>query len=192
MKINFLIYGLAFLMFVNIIGCDDYSRTEVEDNIFVNMSSLNSFVGDEIQLVASPTDGTYQYTWTSEDTEVATVDNSGLVKVLSEGYTIIIVRSGNIKTQVPLTSSVRIPLVDVLLSESSLILFLEKDFTILTENVPEDANDLGHYVWYSENPDIAMVDEVGKITAISEGETNIIYKVGGIKKQISVNVRTKE
>lgn len=185
-KTKLLIYGFALLLFANIMGCDDYQRTEVEDNIFVNMSSLTPFVGDEIQLVASPTDGTYNYTWSSENSEVATVNNSGLVNVLSEGFTTIIVRGGNLETKIPLTASVRIPLTDVVLSETSVTLFLRQGATILTTNVPDNANDIGDYTWYSEDPNIATVNEVGKITAVNEGETNIVYKVGDIVKKVSV------
>ena len=183
-KTKLLIYGFALLLFVNSIGCEDYSRTEVEDNIFVNMSSLNPFVGDEIQLIASPTDGTYKYTWSSENTEIATVNDKGLVNVVSEGFTNIIVKSGALSTKIPLTAAVRIPLVNVKLSVESLTLFLKQNFTILKTNEPENANDAKSYRWYSENPNIATVDEVGKVTAVSEGETNIVYKVGNIEKKI--------
>lgn len=185
-KTKLLIYGFALLLFANIMGCDDYQRTEVKDSIFVNMSSINPFVGDEIQLVASPTDGTYKYTWSSENSEVATVSNNGLVNVLSEGFTTIIVKGGSIETKIPLTASVRIPLTDLILSESSVTLFLRQGATILTTNVPENANDIGTYAWYSEDPNIATVNEVGKITAINEGETNIVCKVGDIVKKVSV------
>lgn len=183
-KAKQLLYGLSLLLFATSMGCDDYSRTEVKDNIFVNLSSLSPFVGDEIQLVASPTDGTYTYTWLSEHSEVATVSNSGLVNVVGQGFTNIIVKSGALETKVPLTSVVRIPLVDVELSASTITVGIKKTFTVLTINVPENANDIGSYKWYSEDPSIATVDEIGKVTGVKVGETNIVYKVGSIENPI--------
>ncbi len=187
MKIKFILYGIALLLFTNTIGCDDYVRRDVEDKIFVNMQSLNMFVGEKIQLTASPTDGTYKYNWLSEDVSVATVDNNGLIEVISEGFTNIIVSSGDIKTRIPLTATVRIPLEDVLLNVESLELYVGDEVAILTTLIPDESNDIPDYTWYSENSNIATVNEVGEVIGVGEGETNIVYKIGDITKKILVN-----
>ena len=189
MKNKLIKYGIFFLLLTFITtGCDEYIRTEVEKDIYVNKLSLSAFVGDKIQLVASPTDGTYQYKWTSEDTNIATVDGSGLVNILSEGNTNIIVSSGDVSRIIPLTAVTRIPLTDVVLSETSLELLPGARKAILVTNVPDNANDVPPYYWYSENPDIATVNEIGELTVVNEGVTNIVYRIGDIEKKVVVDV----
>lgn len=81
MKYNLKAIFFVFPLFCFLLtGCEENLRTEVERAFFVNKSSLALFVGDEVQLVASPTDGTYVYRWSSEDVSVATVDKDGRVK----------------------------------------------------------------------------------------------------------------
>ncbi|WP_286853921.1 Ig-like domain-containing protein [Proteiniphilum sp. UBA5259] len=101
-------------------GCEENLRTEVKGAFFVNKSSLALFVGDEVQLIASPTDGTYVYRWSSDDASVATVDKDGLVKAVGAGVTYIIVKAGDLENRVEVTSVVKVPLESVELSESHL------------------------------------------------------------------------
>lgn len=180
-------YGLFILLFAYVTaGCTEYVRTEVEKDIYVNMISLSVFVGDQIQLVASPTDGT-NYKWSSEDPEIAAVDGNGLVQIIKEGNTNIIVSSGDISRQIPVVASIRIPLADVVLSETSLELLPGGRKTILVTNIPQNANDLPHFVWYSENPDIVTVNEIGELTVVGEGTAYVVYQIGDIVKKVHVD-----
>lgn len=189
MKNKFIKYGLLVPIFAfAVMGCDEYIRTETEKDIYVNMLSLSSFVGEKIQLVASPTDGTYQYKWESENTSIATVDGSGLVSIVGEGNTNIVVSSGDISRIIPVTATTRIALTDVELSESFLELSPGARKAILVTNIPENANDVPAYNWYSENPNIATVNEIGELTVVGEGVTNIVYQIGDIVKKVVVDV----
>ncbi len=187
-KVKFLKYSVVLFLFSALITCDEYVRTEVEKNIYVNKMSLDLFVGDEIQLIASPTRGTLQYSWTSENTEVATVDNNGLVKVVNEGFTNIVVKSGSIETKVPLNAVVRIPLEDVVLSDTQIELLPGNSKSILVTYVPDDANDLPSETWLSENEEIVTVNENGEISVVGEGVTRITYRIGDITKIVNVDV----
>lgn len=188
MKKTILRYELILLIFSTIVtGCSEYIRTEVEKEIYVNMIELSAFVGDQIQLKASPTDGTYQYKWSSEDPDIATVDGNGLVQILSVGNTQIMVSNGDISRQIPVIAAIRIPLEDIVLSESSLELLPGGRKTILVTNVPENANDLPAYNWYSEDPDIVTVNEIGELTVVGEGVTNVVYQIGEIKKKVIID-----
>ncbi|HBG40917.1 MAG TPA: beta-glucanase/beta-glucan synthetase [Porphyromonadaceae bacterium] len=188
MKIKILKYSIGLLFLGYFAGCDDYENKEIAKNIYVDQSSLSLFVGETIQLTASPTDGTYQYQWSSEDSEVATVTSGGLVEAIKEGSTNIIVKSGDVVTKVPLTAVVRIPLEDVAMSETFLELLPGKEKSILVTYIPENANDVPAYSWSSENPDVATVSKGGKITVIGEGVTDIVYRIGDIVKKIKVDV----
>lgn len=176
------------LSFVLFLACDEYQRTAVQDAITVNESSVTLFVGDQIQLTASPTDGTYSYQWTSENSSIATVSQQGLVEAVSDGNTNIIVNAGNLKTRVGVTAIIRIPLENVTLSESLVELVPGAKKTIMTTLIPEEANDLPKAFWYSENEMVAVVSETGEIAAMGEGSTNIVYKIGEISKKVAVDV----
>lgn len=188
MRTSFFKYGVVLFLLSWCNSCDDeYIRTEVEKSISVNMASLNSFVGDEIQLIASPTDGTYTYSWSSEDTDIATVDKNGLVAVVGEGNTNIVVRSGHIETKVPLTAVERVVLQNVVLSETSLEMFPGFSKTIFVTYVPENANDIPADKWISDDENIATVNANGEISVVGEGVTDITYQVGNIAKKVKID-----
>ncbi|HHU27228.1 MAG TPA: carbohydrate-binding protein [Bacteroidales bacterium] len=190
MKKKYLLYPLGLLFIAMIAGCDDYAQKPIQENIYVNQKELDLFVGETVQLTASPTDGTYTYTWSSDNPEVATVTSNGLVEAVGEGFANIIVKSGELSTKVPLNAIIRIPLKDVIISETLLELYLGHKKTILVKFVPEDVNDLPTYNWRSEDPSIATVDLNGEITAVGEGITHVVYKIGDIEKRIKVDAAT--
>jgi Carbohydrate binding module (family 6)./Bacterial Ig-like domain (group 2). len=185
MKAKLVKTGLWLLLFGCMTGCDDYDKTYEEKSIYVNRQSLSMFVGEQVQLTASPTEETYS--WLSEDPAVATVTSNGLVEAVGEGSTNIITSSGDINTKVSVTAVVRIPLEDVILSEISLEMLPGNKKTVLVSFVPENANDVPAYSWSSENPDVVTVNENGEITVVGEGVTNIVYRIGDIMKKIVVD-----
>ena len=171
-----------------LVGCSDYERTEVEYTISVNHQSLNMFIGADIQLTASPTNGE-AFKWRSEDESVATVSN-GLVTAISEGVTNIIVEKGDLSINVPVTVTIKIPLTDILLSEYSIEMSPKNKATILATMVPLNANDvlLTEFKWWSDNENIARVSQSGIITGVSEGFTKVYYQKGKFIKEIEVAV----
>lgn len=169
-------------------GCDKFDRTEVVPEIYVNKSEISGFIGQEIQLSASPTDGTYSFEWMSEDPEVATVTNNGLVKLLKEGFTTVVLSAGDIRQRVSISSLTRIPVADVTLSDASVELTPQAKKVITFKFSPDNANDIPTAVWSSENNSVATVSSVGEITGVTEGTTSIVYTVGTIIKKVKVTV----
>jgi len=180
-------YGLGILLLGFIWGCDDYERTGVEENIYVNKSLLSMFVGDQAQLTASPTEAIYS--WTSEDPTVATVNN-GLIDAVGEGTTNIVASNGVVQTRVAVNVIIRIPLTDVTLSDEAIEMSPGDTKNILVTLLPDNANDVPEFSWTSENIDVATVSDAGEITAVAAGVTNIIYRIGGFEKTISVDIAT--
>lgn len=187
-KNTLLKYCLFFLLPVALfISCDRYERTEAKKSFFVDHRSLSLFVGEEIQLKASPTDGTYRYEWKSENPSIATVDADGKVSAVGEGNTDIIVSAGDIVLKIPLTAAVRIPLKDVELNTTSIEGVPGDVKTVLVKYIPENANDIPKDLWSSEDPQVALVSLSGEISLLSEGTTDVVYRIGNIEKKVTVN-----
>ena len=112
--------------------------------------------------------------WTSDNEEVATVDENGLVTAVSVGeanITATAVDGSGVTATCKVTVSPKL-VTSVILDESELT--IKKSFTTqLTATVaPDDADNLG-LTWTSDNEEVAIVDENGLVTAVSAGKANI-------------------
>jgi len=188
MKNHILAYSLIAALTFLVFGCDKFDRTEVVPQVYVNKSSISGFVGLEVQLTASPTDGSYSFEWSSEDPAIATVSNAGLVKLLSEGTTHIVLSAGDIKQRVQVSSLTRIPVSEVRLSESAIELVPQAVKNVSVQMLPASANDIPKAVWSTENDKVATVSEKGEVTGVGEGSTSVHFKVGEITKTVAVIV----
>jgi hypothetical protein len=177
------IFYTVFLILV--CGCTQYPAYEVTNLPFVNKTSLNMYVGDEVQLTASPVGE--NFVWSSENEKVASVTQTGLVKAISEGLSSIIVKSANDEVRVDVIVRIFIHLTDINLSAISLKIFAGEATQIWAYSIPENASEVT-FEWRSENPAVATVDKHGIVTAVSRGKTNIIVSSNSIEKIIPVNV----
>jgi len=181
--------GLCALLLVSVWACDDYNRTGVDESVYVNKSSLTLFVGEQIQLTASPTVNA-TYIWSSEDPTVANVSN-GLVEAVGEGVTNIVASDRIAQTKVAVTVITKIPLTGIQLSKNRLEMSPNQSTSVQIIYIPDYANDIPKTTsWISENTSVAVVDAGGKISAIAQGVTNIVYRIGDIVKTIVVDVST--
>ena len=113
-------------------------------------------------------------TWTSDNEEVATVDENGLVTAVSVGeanITATAVDGSGVTATCKVTVSPKL-VTSVTLNKNELT--IEKSFTaqLAATVAPDDADDLG-LTWTSDNEEVATVDENGLVTAVSAGEANI-------------------
>lgn len=166
-------------------GCAQYPAYEVTNPPFVNRTSLNMYIGDEVQLTASPLGG--NFIWSSENEDVASVSQTGLVKALSEGLSSIAVKSASDEVRVDVRVRTFIPLTDISLSTASVRLYVGDRAQIWAYPVPDDASDVT-LTWRSENPDVATVDKDGIVTAVARGITSIIAGSGSFEKTVTVSV----
>jgi hypothetical protein len=168
-------------------GCDDYQRKGiVTPEITVNAKSLNLFVDETAQLTASPTELTF--TWMSEDDDVATVNDLGLVVATGDGTTFIVVRSGDMTRKTPVTAVTRIPLTGFSLNVESITINRTVKTEIWAILDPTNTNDASLPIWRSLNTDIATVDYKGLITGVSSGATSVTCSINGTVKSVSVTV----
>lgn len=184
---SFLLVFCAVLLLGVLGGCYEFPPYEVTKPPFVNKTSLNMYVGDKVQLTASPVNASF--TWTSDDEAVAKVDQTGLVEAVSEGLTSVFVASDNDRTKIDLTVKTFVPLTGIYPAGDTVELLVRGKYQVPIYTIPENASEIPIYEWVSDNPSIANVDNKGIITAGDvAGNTVITVSGGGFTKTITVIV----
>lgn len=174
---------------------------EIKPNsISLSKSSASVYIGNSITLNAtvSPNEAKNKtVTWTSSDSNVATVYN-GTVTGKSSGTVTITATTVNGKTA---TCKVTVskkpeeqpkPIVTngITLNKNSVDIYIGETATITATVSPSNAADKS-VTWTSSNNSIATVSN-GKITAIAEGSATITAKAsGGQTSTCTVNVKKK-
>lgn len=116
-------------------------------------------------------------TWESSDPSIATVDPNGLVISISEGTATITftANDGGFTDQAIITvTNIVIPLVSVTVAPETATLDVGEALQLTKELLPEDTTDTSG-TWTSNDESVAIVDETGLVTALSEGEAVITY-----------------
>ena len=139
-----------------------------------------------IAVTATPVRPSEKILYTSENTEIATVDNSGTVQPIAVGTTRITASNtdGSISAYYDLT--VYQPITSVSFAEKEITLVAGETITPVFRVYPEDHGDT--YSFSSANTKIVRVDaETGKLLALAEGTAVITLKASG-KPQATLTV----
>lgn len=161
---------------------------EVE-TVTVSQSSALLLVGDHVQLYASvlPSNAVKKdITWASSNHHVATVNESGMVEAVARGMCEITAMAGGVIGKCSVTVK-DVTAQSITLSAESLQLGVGRSETLTATVIPDNAVDKT-ITWSSENDGIATVDESGKVTAVGQGETNIIAQCGIATAKCKVSV----
>lgn len=152
----------------------DTCRVTVEEpSIRLSSSSLSMSVGDTETLSASVTPSGSYISWSSNNTSVATVNNSGRVTAESGGSATItaeITVNGQAYTD---SCRVTVDQPEVRLSSSSLSMNIGDTQTISATVTPSGSE----VTWSSSRPSVATVDSNGRVTAEGSGTTNITARI---------------
>ena len=140
----------------------------------------------------SPTDAEAAgYNWKSDNTEVATVDENGVVTAVGKGTANITVEVSNHEATIPVNVKASVGSVsfDPDLKEVVLDTKVDtteelKDYLVFT---PEDP-DYTNMTWTSSDEKVATVDENGVVTAVGNGNATITVNVDGKTATIPVSV----
>ena len=171
----------------------------IPTNITVNTTSLDLNVGDSGTIIANLTPpGAGNLLFTSNNTNIATVDVNGIVTAVAEGSTIVTVSFPGNEQYAPAknkTINITVKLKDasVSVNNDTLNLNVDDTFKLIATTVPTGLN----VTYSSSDESIATVDSTGKVTAISKGESTITATVGGDGKYalnsttVSVTVNEK-
>jgi len=189
-------YFLMIALIAAISGCSDfkYDTYKVTDTPYVNETSVELFLGadegmDRIQLTCSPTNG--NFTWTSQNDDVATVTPNGLVTAKSEGYTNIIVTSANDQFEVKVHVLQWVPMENIILDVSSVQKYwygIVDRFKINALFEPANTTEKNLIVWSTSNPAIATVTNEGWVTYTNSGKVTIYAKAKGTENSVELTV----
>ncbi len=171
----------------------DEQKAEVRA-IKLNKSLIDIEKGKTEQIVATiePQElGNEKIEWKVVNTQIAEVDETGIITGKKNGETIVIARTSNGKEA---TSKVRVgtyPKAIVINKEEVKIDLSEKRTEKVEVRIePEDASNKEIKIDNS-NERVATIDGEGKITAKENGETELTFKTAnGIEKKLKVKVET--
>ena len=176
-------------------GCTEkYSNFNITEKPFVDKTSVELYVGEQannrsrIKLTSSPSD--QNFTWTSQNPDVASVDQTGLVTAHSEGYTTITVASKNDQTNVSVKVMRFVPLVNIALDRLEHSGIVQDLFLVNVIPEPENASEV-NVQWSSSNENVATVYSNGLVRIVGVGSSIISATTGSITKSLTVYSKLK-
>lgn len=189
MKTKKMIGILALMVALLFIGCPP--ETEGTDVESLTLTSPQEYLapGQTLTLSAAVVPETAAVTFESDNLGVATVDEKGVVKGVSQG-TAIITASAGTKTDDVAVTVIPYTSISIKAQESYTIalgttLQLELEWEPASVPAPENVK------WVSSNPETFSVDETGLVTSNSSTESAEIYAeiYSGALKTAAVTVR---
>ncbi|MBO4625420.1 MAG: Ig-like domain-containing protein [Bacteroidales bacterium] len=157
-------------------------------SVTLDKSSLEMSKGEEVTLNATvaPDDASDpKVTWSTSDSAVATVDQTGKVKAVGGGTATITAKAGDKSATCAVT--VKVPATGITLNKPEITLDKGASETLVATVAPADATDKT-VTWESTKDDIATVDQTGKVTAVAKGEATIKAKIGDFEATCKVTV----
>ena len=156
---------------------------DFDESVMGGVEGITLSKGETYQFAVKPVEG-YQLpeniTWTSANPDVATVDNDGVVTAVATGTTEVTASAVVGTETVTATCTVTVLPVEatmVVISEQQVIMD-EGDTVQLTADVyPDDTFDKT-VKWSSSNPNVAVVDQTGLVTAVGAGNATITASCG--------------
>ncbi len=161
------------------------------EEISFNSESLCMFVDENLSAkpIITPSNATNkELLWTSLNPDVATVDDSGNIKGLKYGHTVITATTLDGQKSASFNLLVYEHITSISLP-TSLSLNISEKSQLIPEIFPIGKND-GKVFWISSDQDIATVDENGFVKGISKGSCNITVTTsdGGFSATCKIEV----
>ena len=129
--------------------------------------------------------------WVSDDTDIAIVNQDGIVTAIAVGTAVVTVKAldGHGASVTCGITVEETPAESITVSADGPTTLTEGETVRLTASIlPETTTDKSVF-WQSQKPEVAAVDQSGTVTALSEGETVIFAtNSGGLRGQITITV----
>ena len=141
--------------------------------VSLNKSSAKVNINETLQLTAtvSPSNASDKsITWKSDNTSIATVSSSGLVKGIAEGKTTIRATTSNGKSATCEVTVKKVEATSISLPSSKNV-YIGETVTLTYTMTPSNA--MSSVTWKSADTSIANVSSSGVVTGKKEGSTNI-------------------
>ena len=167
------ILGYAFQSYLKeVLEEPEIPIQEIRLSLSKNPINKNEKVSLEVKILPeNGVDKTIKYS--SSDTSIAMVDESGTILGLRSGNAIITAYSEKYNIKKEIKIQVYSEVTDLILDVTDIVLIKGQSTKINANVMPEDANN-PKVIFSSNNNAIATVDSEGNISAIEEGETQII------------------
>ncbi len=163
----------------------------IVESVSISETSVTLKTGENTALSATvrPDNATDKtVTWSSEDTKIATVDQSGKVTAVAVGTTTVTASAGNKFANCTVTVvSSTIEVESVTLSKSALDMKTGQTATLAATVLPENATDKT-VAWTSSDTKIVTVDQNGNVTAVTAGTATITASAGNSSATCTVTV----
>ena len=156
----------------------------VATDITLDKTAVNMYVGDEQTIVATVTpQGTKSVAFNSNNTDVATVDDSGKIVAVGAGTAnITVVLDGIEKTCVV---TVYNKVTEITLDVQTLALYVGETHNLAVVTTP--ANNVKAPQFASANEEVATVDINGVITVVGAGTTTITATIDDVTASVTVS-----
>ncbi|MCL2065584.1 MAG: Ig-like domain-containing protein [Candidatus Cloacimonetes bacterium] len=169
------------------------------EKIVLSDTQISLEVGETRKLVVTvyPENATNQeLIWASEDDEIATVSDDGMITGVSYGEVIIYISTPDEKIKVSFEVTVRpieVPVTGVRLDHSFLSLKVGDSETLTATIEPENATNQ-QIVWSSSDDDVVIVSQDGVVEAISGGTATITATTvdGNVTAECSVSINSSD
>ena len=176
------------ILLVAFFACEKEESTVTDIEIVQSNNSL--FIGDTFNLDVSfiPSNLSAPVTWKSDDAQIATVDEKGIVTALSIGS--CSVTASIYDNSISSSSLIKVnPIIakDILLDDLSLTLTIGDVYT-LNYSIAPDNTTSKNVTWSSSNESIVQVSSEGDITAVGVGACSITVSVDNSSVSASCDV----
>ena len=125
--------------------------------------------------------------WSSDNEEVATVDQNGLVTAVGKGTANITATAGGQSASCKVTVNAPLQGIQITGEQSTIKKGQTTQLSVIYE--PEDTTDDATLTWSSDNADVATVDQTGLVKAVADGTANIKAKVGTLEATYAITVQ---
>ncbi len=157
------------------------------ESITLNYTNISLNEGESLTLEATvmPKDATVKtVTWSSSDSGIATVDQSGRILAIKQGSATILAQAGD--KQATCSVTVIKMVTSIALDKGSLNLLVGETSTLTATVLPEDATDKT-VTWYTYDSSVATVEN-GVVKGEGIGETLIFASAGRYSASCNVTV----
>lgn len=186
-KIIILVLSVLLLVSAGVlVACKDDEAAKA--TLKLDKSSVNIMVGEAVTLKATYEEGSV-FTWSSDNEDVATVDETGRIAAFLAGTCEITVRSEDQAAVCSVTVTDRPSTADkiILLTHSE----LKVELNDKSAKLDAVTFNLGPVVWNSSDQSVLLVDATGALTPVSAGEATITASSEGLSATCKVTVYKK-